>query len=310
MVVFRGPLFDIPRVSVQSYLFQDGQTEKKRPYVIVEDAITNEKFTFGDFVDATEDLAAEWLLPGPAGSWKINKGDVVALVSPNHVDYFRLFFSIVRCGGVVSTMNHLYTSYEFKHCISLVKAKYLIVHPQMLETVLQAAKECGVPETNVAVFDEVLMGGALPQRTGLAKNFRSAREMMKSGRTKGQKAPWVEISPADVDKTRVWIPFSSGTTGLSKGVALSHYNLVAQAEQRIFIDKDDFVPGNFCSLSAAPPAHIGGGTFFTTYLKAGVKSVLLPRYEIEPALRAVEKYKVTLSCADHSPSPRMLITSF
>jgi len=134
---------------------------------------------------------------------------------------------------------YLLTSFllqEFSHCIKLVKAKYLIVHPQMLETVLESAKECGIPRSNIAIFDETLIGGSIVPKTGLVKEFRSAREMMASGKAKGQKAPWIDIPESEVDKTRVWVPFSSGTTGLSKGVALSHYNLVAQAEQRLFID--------------------------------------------------------------------------
>lgn len=264
MVVFRGPLIPIPPVSVQEYLYRDFPTEKRR-YDIVEDAITGEKLTFGDFVDAAEDLAAEWLLPGGASGWAVEKGDVVGLVSPNHVDYFRAFFAVVRAGATVSTMNHLYTEFEFKHCMSLVKAKFLVVHPQMLSAVLKAADACGIPRKNIAVFDEVLVGGSIAPKPPAAKGMLSLREMMKSGRAKGQKAPWIELSADQVDNTRVWIPFSSGTTGLSKGVALSHYNLIAQVEQRIFIDKDDFIPGNFCSLSAAPPAHIGGGTFMATW---------------------------------------------
>ncbi|KAI9027761.1 hypothetical protein DFJ74DRAFT_630398 [Hyaloraphidium curvatum] len=293
MVVFRGPLIPIPRVSVQDYLFRDGDADKleKRSLPIVEDSITGEVLTFGDFADAAEDLASEWMLLG--GPWTVNRGDVVALISPNHVDYFRAFFAIIRCGGVVSTMNHLYREFEFKHTISLVNAKYLIVHSQVLDTVMAVAKELGIDKSRVAVFDDIILGGTIAPRTGLAKELPSLREMMQSGRRKATKAPWISLREDEVDKTLLWVPFSSGTTGLSKGVALSHYNLVAQAEQRIFVDADEFVPGRFVSLSATPPAHIGGGTFMCTYLKSKVKSVLLPRFEIEPVLKAVEKYKVS-----------------
>jgi hypothetical protein len=83
MVVFHGPSIQIPRVSVQTYLYRDPKAKDKWDRVIVEDGITGESFTFGDFVESAESLASEWLLPGPPGTWKINKGDVVGLIAPN-----------------------------------------------------------------------------------------------------------------------------------------------------------------------------------------------------------------------------------
>src|SRR5439155_437570 len=137
------------------------------------------------------------------------KGDVFAIYSPNVLEYAVALHAVATLGGIATTANPLSTPRELALQLSDARAKYLVTIPQLLDHALEATRQAPVKE--VFVFGEA--AGASP--------FAALMEG-------GDDVPAVTIDPRN---DLVALPYSSGTTGLPKGVMLTHRNLVANVEQ-------------------------------------------------------------------------------
>ena len=218
-----------------------------------------EAYTFGEFWAAARGLA-RWL--EDAG---IAKGDMVALYAPNSVEYAVALHGALIAGAIVTTLNPLYREREVEHQMHDAGAKLAFTLEPLLPVVEQA--RAGVPslqgiETLEHVWD-------------LA---RSAA---------GDPRP-IEIDP--MNDVAV-LPYSSGTTGLPKGVMLTHQNLTANIRQTIALGltQEDGV-----MLDFLPFYHIYGMmVLLNTGLVTGATQIILPRFEPEPAMALIEQHKVT-----------------
>lgn len=135
---------------------------------------------------------------------------------PSQLYYPLLFLGIVGVGGVFAGTNPAYTPFELVHHFKTSRTNYVISEPEILGPILEAAKECNVPQSNIWIFDT--LGQPIPS------GFRSWKTLMDHG-----EQDWVRFNDEKVSKaTTAARLYSSGTTGLPKAAALSHYNLVAQ----------------------------------------------------------------------------------
>ncbi|MFQ6020238.1 MAG: AMP-binding protein, partial [Dehalococcoidia bacterium] len=135
----------------------------------------------------------------------LGKGDRVAILSPNLPEYFVAFHAILAAGGTATTMNPLYKEREVLHQLEDCQASAIFVF-RPLEPLVQSLRE------------------HLP-RLRKVYAIEDAWEMAAGAR--GEPEP-VRIDPkADL----AVLPYSSGTTGLPKGVMLSHYNLTTNLRQ-------------------------------------------------------------------------------
>ena len=127
-----------------------------------------------------------------------------------------LFLGIIGAGGIFTGTNPAYTSHELSHHIRTSKAKFVITEPEMLDNIMEAAKECRIPTENVFVFD--IMGQAIPS------GLKSWKQLLQHG-----EQDWVMFdSEAEAKNTTAARMFSSGTMGLPKAAVISHFNFVAQ----------------------------------------------------------------------------------
>jgi acyl-CoA synthetase (AMP-forming)/AMP-acid ligase II len=127
-----------------------------------------------------------------------------------------VFLGIIASGGIFTGTNPSYTEFELVHHIKTSKTKFLITEPGMLQGVLKAAKACGIPQSNVWIFD--VLGQAIPA------GFKSFRDLMNHG-----EIDWIRFDNEKMCKeTTAARLFSSGTTGLPKAVVVSHHNLISQ----------------------------------------------------------------------------------
>jgi acyl-CoA synthetase (AMP-forming)/AMP-acid ligase II len=130
--------------------------------------------------------------------------------------YSMLFLGIVAAAGVFTGTNPSYTPFELVHHLRTSQSKFLISEPEMLESVLAAAKECGIPLSNIWIFDV--------HHQLLPTGFRSWEALMQHG-----EEDFVRFDDEKTSReTTAARLFSSGTTGPPKATLISHYNLIAQ----------------------------------------------------------------------------------
>ncbi len=210
----------------------------------------------------------------------LRKGDVFAIFSPNALEYALAFLGAVRAGGVVTTINPLATVEELTHQLADAGARFLLSAPVCLAHALVAASAASVREMFVI---------------GAAQAGATSFDMLLAN---DGRAPDVEINP---HTDLAALPYSSGTTGLPKGVMLTHHNLVANLCQ---IAGTQHLRGDDTLICVLPLFHIYGmQVIMNTGLRAGATIVLLPRFELTDVLRAMATYRVTLA---HFVPPIML----
>ncbi|MFH9425638.1 4-coumarate--CoA ligase family protein [Streptomyces sp. NPDC017529] len=199
----------------------------------------------------------------------VRPGDVLALHSPNTIVYPAVFYAASRCGAAVTTVHPLCTSGEFAQQLRDSEANWIVTVSPLLETARSAAEQSG-GITEVFVCD-----GAV--------GHRSVRDMTASTAPE----PAVRTDPA---RDVAVLPYSSGTTGTPKGVMLTHRSIatnLAQLNELIGSGPGDRV------LACLPFFHIYGLTaLMNAPLRNGATVVVLPRFDLEPFLHTIEKYRV------------------
>ncbi|CAM1510083.1 Fc.00g004180.m01.CDS01 [Cosmosporella sp. VM-42] len=202
------PTLDIPQTNVLSYLFGNGPVSEEPLWL--------------DSKDPNKNLSPARLL-----QWVKRLGyGLEKLGSSSQSRTWGL--SGMAASSVVRTRH---TRSQACCCISEVlientTAKVILAHPNMLKSILEAAAKAGLPKDRIFQFSDVHN----PVRQGV-KDWRA----MIGTTEQGDAWKWPELSLQDSADTIATINYSSGTTGLPKGVCVSHYNLIANVEQTIFM---------------------------------------------------------------------------
>ena len=197
------------------------------------------------------------------------KGDVFASFMPNVPEYAVGFLGVASVGGINTTVNSLYSTSDLVHQFKDSGAKYLLTIPDFLDRALPAAKECGIEEVFVL---------------GAAEGVTPFAELLDNDGV----APVVSIDPK---KDLVALPYSSGTTGLSKGVMLTHENLISNM---VLSCQPNPVDENDRMIAVLPFFHIYGMVLIQNLaIYRGVTLVTMPRFDLEPFLKIVQDYKIT-----------------
>lgn len=262
-MIFKSPFSDavIPETTFTQFIFQNAANYPDRPALI--DGPTGRTLTYGQLTGAVRLVASSLHWRG------FKKGDVFAIYSPNLPEYAVIFHAVAVLGGVVTTVNPLYTAHELAQQLNDCQARYLITVPMFLDKAQEAKKLSGI--------EEVFVFGEAEEATPFASLLHSDGFV-----------PEVEINARE---DLIVLPYSSGTTGLPKGVMLTHYNLVAnlcQCEGIVDFNSSDVMIG------ILPFFHIYGMVVVMSYmLYQGGTVVTLPRFELEMFLKTMQDYKVT-----------------
>ena len=264
-MIIKGPYPDvtIPQTALTPFVMHRAQELADKAALI--DGPTGRKVTYQQLADAIGIVAYNLAQRG------FKKGDVFGILSANCPDYAIAFHAVATLGGIVTPINPLYTRHEIAHQLKDSGARFLVTMPSCVEKANEAVADAGV--------EELFVFGTAPNAT----SFDTL--LVDNGR-----AEQTEVNPLE---DLVALPYSSGTTGLPKGVMLTHHNLVANLCQMeglcYFYETDTLI----CVL---PLFHIYGLVVVLNMgLYTGATVVMMPRFDLETFLKAVQDYDVSLA---------------
>jgi acyl-CoA synthetase (AMP-forming)/AMP-acid ligase II len=261
-IASRYPDVEIPELSVPQFVLAGAADRADAPALI--DGLSGETITHGQLAAYVDRFAAALHARG------LRKGDVVAVLCPNTIWYPVVFHGIAAAGCVTSPINSLYTAEEIAFQLKDSGAKVLVTISMFMDRAQSAVEKTPVDE--IVVLDGAEGHASLPELLG--SDAPSAT---------------VDIDPAT---DLVTLPYSSGTTGLPKGVMLTHRNLVANVSQSRPLA--GVREGQERIIAVLPFFHIYGLTVLMNQgLQWGGAVVTLPRFDLEQFLRVIQDHKIT-----------------
>ena len=263
VIASRLPRREIPEIPVTRFVLRHADRLADRPALI--DGASGRTLTYGQLSDGVRRIAGGLTARG------FGKGHVLAILAPNVPEYAAVFHGAALAGGTVTTINPLYTPREIAHQLKDAGARYLFTVPEALPAVLEVQAQTDVEEVFVlgetgdhpftplrSLYGEAMSDDALP-----------------------------EIAPRDDVAV---LPYSSGTTGLPKGVMLTHYNLVANLVQ---LDQLELQEGQSI-VAVLPLFHIYGMQLLMNCVLANGGTVItLPRFDLRAFLEQHQRYSVS-----------------
>jgi long-chain acyl-CoA synthetase len=216
------------------------------------DTSCDRRFTFGEYGDLVESLARGFISAG------LVPGEVVAIFLPNSWEFAISYHAATLAGGIPTPLNPSYREREIRYQLDNSGAAFLITDGSLLE---------GVNLSGLSSLRRIF-------------NTRSRHADCEDFTTLLRPVSAKFPQPREnSQQTLAALPYSSGTTGLPKGVMLSHYNLVANVYQTLGPNAAPFFPDDVM-LCFLPLYHIYGLTVgLTLSLALGSTLVLMPRFD-------------------------------
>ena len=232
----------------------------------------------------------------------IKKGDAVAILLPNLIPCVVAYYAIMKLGAIAVMNNPLYTDPELEHQFNDSSSKVLVTLDLLGNRMIDLR-----PRTKIKQIIYTSIGDYLPfpknllfplvaKKKKLAADVKSAPDVYKWKDCIAKytpNPPSVEIGFEDV----AMYQYTGGTTGVSKGVMLTHSNLSKQVQQLDeWFPEDVLGRGKEITLGALPFFHVFGlSTVMNLSIYMGWSDVLVPRPQPEPLLEAIRKSRPTFA---------------
>jgi long-chain acyl-CoA synthetase len=261
-------------------------------------AFFGRRLTYSDLLSQVERFSAALVSLG------VDKGDRVGLLLPNCPQYVIAWYACQRIGAIAVGNNPLYTQRELEHQLKDAGIEVMVALDQVYENLGKVRDIVGIREviatriTDAMKFPLNILAPIKFRREarhegkpwppiGPREKVRWWKEVMASG---GIVPPVAEVDPRNDAAAFV---YTGGTTGLSKGAMLSHYNLVSNAIQGRSLFSE-IVDGRECITCVIPFFHSFGMVALNLGIYAGLKISMLPRFELKMALKELAREKATL----------------
>uniref|UniRef100_A0A1J3CNG1 4-coumarate--CoA ligase-like 7 n=3 Tax=Noccaea caerulescens TaxID=107243 RepID=A0A1J3CNG1_NOCCA len=256
-----------PNTSLVSFLFRNSSSYPSKPALV--DSDSGHSLSFSQLKSAVSRLAHGFLRLG------IRKNDVVLIFAPNSYQFPLCFLAVSAIGGVFTTANPLYTTNEVSKQVRDSNPKIIISVEQLFDKI----KGFNLPV--------VLLGSgeSVPESNSKILTFNNVMELSDPV----SDLPVVDIKQSDTAA----LLYSSGTTGISKGVELTHGNFIA-ASLMVTMDQDLMGEYHGVFLCFLPMFHVFGLAVVTySQLQRGNAVISMAKFELETLLKNIDKYRVT-----------------
>jgi acyl-CoA synthetase (AMP-forming)/AMP-acid ligase II len=263
------PDVEVGGIAIHDFVLERAAALGDKPAVV--DAASGRALSYRELAAAVERVAAGLAALG------FRPGDVLAISSPNLPEFPVAVYGATAAGGVVTTVNPLFTADELSGQLADAGARVLVTVAPFLDRALAAADKAGVERVFViGATAEALAGTPAAPFSEL-----TGHDLEPAG------------VPVDPDGDLAAMLYSSGTTGLPKGVELTHASVVTNARQNqaaMGFREDDVV------LAVAPLFHaMGFNLLLPCTLRAGATLVTMPRFDLEGFLDAIQRHRVTVT---------------
>ena len=228
----------------------------------------------------------------------IKKGDAVAILLPNIVPCVAAYFAILKIGGIVVMNNPLYSDPELEHQFNDSGAKALITMDLLVKRMVALRSKTKVKQIVYTCIGDYLPAVKRILGRWLKKypfaEVEPAADVFSWKECLGKYAPNPPAVKTGFEDVAMY-QYTGGTTGVSKGVMLTHANLSKQVQQiKAWFPK--FEPGTEIMLGALPYFHVFGLSTTMNYsIYMGFAQGLVPRPQPEPLLEAIRLYRPTFA---------------
>ncbi|XP_013183548.2 uncharacterized protein LOC106129506 [Amyelois transitella] len=284
--MFKNPLYvygpknvDLPGDLNFGGFFLDKVWEHRDQVALINGA-TDETFTYSVLAQHVMNMAISLSHLG------VRKGEIVAICSENRKEYWAATFGSICAGATVTMINPLYTESELRHVLSITKPKYMFCSPAFYKN------KSKLLSTHAHVKKIILFGdktnNALSYYDLTVSVDSNDKEIYFNGLNLSRNVRYDEFQPVDVvgQSDVVFVLYSSGTTGMPKGVMLTHVNLLTACSMPATVDP------KVSGLTISPWFHVMGLIGTVIALTKGKTVVFLPKFEVNLYLKCIEKYKI------------------
>ncbi|KAJ0256157.1 4-coumarate--CoA ligase 3 [Hirschfeldia incana] len=276
--IFRSKLpdIDIPNhLPLHTYCFEKLPSVSDKPCLIV--GSTGKSYTYGETHLICRRVAAGLTKMG------IRKGDVIMILLQNSAEFVFSFMGASMIGAVSTTANPFYTSQEIHKQVKSSGAKLIVTHSHYVDKLRNLDEETKIGEDLTVITTEV------PP----PENCLPFSALLLSDDETNSLDDVVDVGGDDAAA----LPFSSGTTGLPKGVVLTHKSLITSVAQQVDGDNPNlYLKSNDVVLCVLPLFHIYSlNSVLLNSIRAGATVLLMHKFEIGALLDLIQRHKVTVA---------------
>jgi long-chain acyl-CoA synthetase len=252
------------------------------------------KVTYRQLLDASYRFANALIEMG------VNKGDRVAVMLPNCPQAVIAYFGVLLMGGIVVMTNPLYMPRELEYQLNDSGAKVLVTLDLLFKRVMKVVPQTSVSRVLVTSikdylpFPKNILYPIKAKKDGMERKVAYSHQVLSFMKLLNASSNAPQLAEVDPDHDLALLQYTGGTTGLAKGVMLTHSNLIANTIQsRLWAYRSQTAKERY--LAALPFFHVFGLTVLlnqSVYLAGTL--LLLPRFEPGQVLEAIDAEKPTI----------------
>lgn len=293
--IVKSPLsIEIPATDIASYVFTSGTSASRLSPQYFDAERPSRNFSLSEAEVCVKQFGKGLQKNG------LREGDRVLLYSGNDLFFPVVLWGVTAAGGIFTAASPTASALELEYQLRDSDARFLLASPAGLSIATKAAEQAGLSASHIYVF------GSSAADVAQTVKSRPWTELWCS-KEEAQSWSWHRMTTLDEAKsTTAVLNYSSGTTGVPKGVELSHYNLVSNSEQVL---SKRTVPATTALgktrearlkdsgerwIAALPMYHAFGQTYASlTAARCGAKVFIMSKFTLEKYLQFLDVYRIT-----------------